>query len=139
MLEQKFIEFKSCIEQFHECAVVVSNEQKKIFNIISTTGLTWKERSNKWGKIFIGADRLRIDLDYPVNLFTEAELKEFTQLPLKNELLSKYNCSHINPTVGDKRHDVIRIILYHDQVPQYNFSSSAFQAMLQKIVERNVL
>lgn len=139
MLEQKFNEVKDCLEQFQKCAVVVSNEQKKIFNVISTTGLTWKERSDKWGKLFIGTNRLRIDLDYPTNLFTEAELKKFTQLPLKEELTDKKNCSHINPTVGDTKHDVVRIMLYEDQLPQYNFSAPPFQAMLQKIVEHNVL
>lgn len=139
LIQEKQKEIISVIESYRNCQVVVSNEEKQIFNVVSTTGLTWKERSNKWGKIFIGEHRLRIDLDYPVNLFTVEELRKFTQLPLKKELSNKNSYSHINPTVGDIKHDVVRIILYEDKLPQYDFTSPSFRAMLQKIINANVL
>ncbi|MFH5781523.1 hypothetical protein [Heyndrickxia oleronia] len=139
LIQEKHKEIISVIESYRNCQVIISNVEKQIYNVVSTTGLTWKERSNKWGKIFIGEDRLRIDLDYPVNLFTEEKLRGLIQLPLKKELSNKNSYSHINPTVGDTKHDVVRIILYEDKLPQYDFTSPSFRAMLQKIINANVL
>lgn len=138
ILQQKCNEISAAIEQFPACQVFLSNEEKQIYNVISTAGLTWKEQSNKWGKIFIGEERLRIDIDYPVGLFTEEELKEFTQLPLKTELAKKNSYSHINPTVGHRKYDTLRIVLYKDRLFQYDFSLPSFTTMLKIIVEHNV-
>ncbi|RTQ93694.1 hypothetical protein [Lysinibacillus telephonicus] len=138
-IQEKRKEISSVIESHRNCQVIISNEEKQIYNIVSTSGLSWKERSDKWGKIFVGTDRLRIDLDYPVSLFTEEELKKFTQLPLKKEISNKNSYSHINPTVGDTKHDVVRIILYEDKLLQYDFTSPSFRAMLQKIINANML
>lgn len=38
--------------------------------ILSQIGLTWKEGS-KFGYIHEGKNRLRIDIDYPINSFNE--------------------------------------------------------------------
>ena len=138
-IQEKRKEISNVIESYRICRVNISHQEKQIYNIVSTSGLTWKERSDKWGKIHLGMDRLRIDLDYPVGLFNEAELKDLTLLPLKREMVQSKYQSHINPTVGGDKYDTLRIILYSDKLANYDFQSTKFKELLQKIVDSNIL
>src|SRR5690606_6410412 len=96
---------------------------------VSSIGLTWKEKSSKFGYIYEGKKILRIDIDYPVNSFNEKELLDYTGLPLKRNL-PKSSISHINPTVSGSRFDTIRIILYSDKLSNYDFKNDKFKILL---------
>lgn len=138
-IRRKKLELQKIIESYNNCKVVGINSRGVNHNLISKTRVTWKEKGLKWGKIHETKETLRIDIDYPVGLFTEDELCDYTQLPLKEKMLKSKGISHINPTIDDKKHDVIRIILYEDRLDNYDFKNENFMEMIQRIVKSNVL
>lgn len=63
---------------------------------------------------------------------------EYTGLPLKKDTLKNTGISHINPTIGHKKHDTIRIILYQDKLKTYNFNNN-FRVLLTQICKVNIM
>ena len=138
-IRRKKLEFQNVISGYKNCKVVPSNSRGMNHNLICASGVSWKAKGLKWGKIHETKETLRIDIDYPVGLFSEDELSKYTHLPLKREVMKSRGTSHINPTVQDKKHDVIRIILYKDRLESYNFENEKFKEMIQEIVKKNTL
>ncbi|MEI2364623.1 hypothetical protein [Niallia circulans] len=138
LIHQKNIEFGKALERFKNCNIELVSEKRKMYNVISMSGVTWKEKSPKWGVVAEGKERLRIDLDYPVHSFTEEELHYYTGLPLKRNIAKPNGISHINPTVGGEKYDTLRIILYGEELAMYDFSNKRFKELLTQMVTENI-
>jgi hypothetical protein len=138
LIHHKNIEFTKVIESYRNCKVELVSEERKMYNIVSKSGLTWKDRSPKWGVVAEGTKRLLIDLDYPVHSFTEEELSYSTGLPLKRNLTKPNGISHINPTVGGEKYDTLRIILYTDKLESYDFHNERLKELFMRIIAKNI-
>jgi hypothetical protein len=138
LIHYKNNEFTKVLESYRNCKVELVSEKRKMYNIVSLSGVTWKDRSLKWGVIAEGKERLRIDLDYPIHLFTEEGLSDYTGLPLKRNIPKLNGTSHINPTVGGKDFDTLRIILYADKLETYDFGHERIKELFMRIVANNI-
>lgn len=137
IIREKNLEFQKVFTSFPNCIVETVNGNENKWKVLSSIGLTWKEKSSRFGYIHEGKKILRIDIDYPVNSFSEKELVDYTGLPLKRNL-HKSSISHINPTINGSQYDTIRLILYSDKLKNYNFNSEKFKLFLDEITKRNI-
>lgn len=135
LIRKKNIEFQKVFETIPNFAIEEVNEKQ--WKLLSRTGLTWKN-GEKFGYIHEGKESLRIDIDFPVNSFTKEELIAYTGLPLKKDISKKTGISHINPRLDEDKHDVIRIILYEDQLETYQFDTETFTSLFREIYKVNI-
>ncbi|AOM83516.1 hypothetical protein [Salisediminibacterium beveridgei] len=139
IIAHKRASFINLIESFPKCKVEVYNQENESFNILSTSGLSWKVRSPIWGKIHRGIDHLRIDLDYPSGTFSIAELKSAIGLPFKSEVDHPTDTSHMNPVVNGENHDVLRLIIHSKDFKNFDFKETKFLELIRKIIEKTIL
>jgi len=134
LIPKKFLELKSELEQIGFNVIFEKIGQCRIDN---KTLVKWSNRRVKVGKVYQTTDKLRIDLDFPVNTFSNEDLKKLSGLPHLTEIANRDKESYIRCTVGGEKYDTIRMFIKADRLNDYDFRESGFQSLIHKIYSAN--
>ncbi|SDK01810.1 hypothetical protein [Sediminibacillus albus] len=132
---KKMNELITMLEDSGKCEVKLINREKHTYSIEQFTKLNWRRRSKRFGRIHAGEKRLRIDLDFPRELFSTEDLQKYIKLPLKSEAAHQ-RTSHLDLLKNEKGYDTAAIHIYRSQLDDYAFDD-LFAIFISKVIDAN--
>lgn len=96
----------------------------------------WREKGTKIGKVYIQELGLRIDLDFPVNVFSLEEIKGVVSLPYVDDPI-KTKGSYLNCSIDKDEYDTLRIKVVNNDLKDFDFDGEIFKKLLRMVVSVN--